>query len=64
MTKAMQSQPQFQAGLISTAEMFLPLGPRNLSFKEDKKKRKKAVGTCFNLTLFPILRYFSDPGWF
>lgn len=63
MAKEMKSQPKFQAGLISTAEMFLSLGLRNLSFREDQKKKKiKAVGTSFNLTLFLIAIYFSDPG--
>lgn len=37
----MKSQPKFQAGLISTAEMFLSFGLRNLSFREDQKKKTK-----------------------
>lgn len=47
MANEMKSQPKFQAGLISTAEMFLSFGLRNLSFREDQKKPQKTCRDFF-----------------
>lgn len=53
----------FKLAWFPQQKCFYPLVLETSHSEKTKKNHKKPVGTSFNLTLFLIAIYFSDPGW-